>query len=126
MDLLNKTGVPLKSSGDGLSHKDINNINSAVNNSIDVINLDLKNYCNINQEMRNYSKTYTFSEAVKLVPKSRRSSGLRLRYLDLDNSYKEFIFSCPEVTEENWIEEDNWKLPFDVIDGGEWEISDNF
>ena len=60
MELLNKTGVPVKSSGDGLSHKDVNNINSAINNTVDVVNLDLINYCNINQEIKNYSKTFNF------------------------------------------------------------------
>ena len=126
MELLNKTRVPVKSSGDGLSHKDVNNINSAINNTVDVVNLDLINYCNINQEIKNYSKTFNFQEAVNLVPQSRRSPGLRLKYLGLDNSYKEFIFSCPSVTKENWVLEENWKLPFDNIDGGEWEISDDF
>lgn len=126
MDLLNKTGVPVKNPGDGLSHKDVNNINSAVNNAVSAINLDLKNYCNINQEINNFSKRFSFSEAVDLVPISRRSLGLRLRYLGLDDKYKEFIYNLSDISPDSWSKEENWILPFDKIDGGEWEISDDF
>ena len=46
-ELLNETGVPIKNPGDGLSHKDINSINIAVNNVIEAENFDLINFCNI-------------------------------------------------------------------------------
>ena len=128
-NLLNKSGVPVKNPGDGLSHRDINNINSTVNSAIDVINLDLQDYCNLNQEVNNYSRIFTLSEAISLVPRSRRKQGLKIKYLASENpkSYHEYIFSfIGNFTDSDWENTNNWSLPFTEIDGGEWEISDNY
>lgn len=128
MELLNKTGVPIKNPGDGLSHKDINAINSTVNNAIDAINLTITNYCNVNQEINDFSKTFTFLEAIKLVPVARRKSGLVVKYLSESRFYREYIFNYPgkTFTDEDWLLFDNWSLPFDQIDGGEWSLDDEF
>ena len=128
MELLNKTGVPIKNPGDELSHKDINAINSTVNNAIDAINLTITNYCNVNQEINDFSKTFTFLEAIKLVPVVRRKSGLVVKYLSESRFYREYIFNYPgkTFTDEDWLLFDNWSLPFDQIDGGEWSLDDEF
>lgn len=124
MDLLNKTGVPIKNLGEDLDYQEINNINSSVNSTIDVVNLNLMDYCNINQELKDYTRTFKLSEAIRLVPKSRRFPGFKLKYLSSDNSYKEYIYSNTIVTDSDWEQEDNWKLSFNIIDGGEWEIGE--
>ncbi len=127
-ELLNETGVPIKNPGDGLSHKDINSINIAVNNVIEAENFDLINFCNINQEQEEFSVVYTFREAVSKVPESRRKQGIVVRYLSEGNRYREIIFNFigPVVTESDWLDERNWSLPFKNIDGGEWAIEDDF
>ena len=127
-NLLEKTGVPQKVAGDGLSHRDINNINSTVNNAIDAINLDLKDYCNVNQEINNFSKVFSLYDAINAVPKSRRRLGLKLRYLSSNSpiSYCEYVFCGLSIDDENWSNTNNWTLPFIEVDGGEWEISDEF
>ena len=124
MDLLKNTGVPIKNSGDGLTHQDVNSINSTVNNAVDTINTNIKNYCNINQEVRDFSRTFTLEEAIVLVPQKRRLPGLVIKFVDRDNQFKEYLFNEISVTESNWTNLNNWKLPFNHIDGGEWEISD--
>jgi hypothetical protein len=128
MDLLDKTGVPMKKPGDGLSHKDINNINIAVNNVIDVVNKDIQNYCNINDEVNLPNQKFTFLEAVTRVPISRRKNGTVIKYLDINNRHQELVFNSvnKSITEEDWINIDNWFYPFSEIDGGTWSISDDF
>lgn len=125
MDLLNKTGVPIKNLGEELDFQEINNMNSSINNTVNVVNSNLMDYCNVNQEVKDYTRTFELSEAVKLVPKNRRSPGFKLKYLSSDNSYKEYIYCNTVVTDSDWEQKDNWKLSFNGIDGGEWEIENN-
>ena len=128
MELLKDTGVPMKKPGDGLSHKDINDINLTVNNAIEAINKDIQNYCNINDEVRLSDKLFSFSEAVVLVPKSRRINGMVIKYLGKNGRHTELVFNAPTTifTDEDWINFDNWSYPFSEIDGGTWLIDDDF
>ena len=126
MELLNKTGVPIKTAGDGLSHREVNAINSTVNNAIDAANLDLINYCNINQEVNDYSRVFTLASAIRVVPARRRCSGMNIKFLSTSGQMVEYIFTSTkkELSEEDWLDLNNWSLPFIEIDGGEWSISD--
>lgn len=128
MGLISNTGVPQKQSGDGLSHKDINNINSTVNTAVNAINEDLKNFCNLNQEANNYTRSFTLKEAIKAVPIDRRKQGMKIKYLSSTGTYKEYIFCLGKTTfsTEEWEDTENWMLPFNEIDGGEWELDDDF
>lgn len=128
MDLLNNTGVPIKRPGDGLSHKDINGINIAVNNVIDVVNKDLQNYCNINDDLNLPNKQFTFLEAVTRIPSSRRKNGMVIKYLGVNNKHYELVFNSKSksIIEEEWVDINNWSYPFSEIDGGTWSISDDF
>lgn len=128
MDLLNGTDVPMKKPGDGLSHKDINNINITVNNVVDVVNKDIQNYCNINDEVNLPNQRFTFLDAVIKVPSSRRKNGTVIKYLDINNRHQELVFNSTSksITEEDWVNSNNWSYPFSVIDGGIWSISDDF
>ena len=128
MDLLKDTGVPIKKPGDGLSHKDINDINIAVNNAIETINKDLQNYCNINDEVNFPNRQFTFLEAVTRVPNSRRINGTVIKFLDTNNKHQELVFNSTDktITDEDWTNFDNWSFLFSEIDGGTWSISDDF
>lgn len=123
MELLNKSGVALKSSGDGLSHQDVNAINSTANLAVGAINdAVLMNFCNINSEVNDYTRSFTLSTAVKVVPKSRRRPGLKIRYLNSEGIYSEYIYTGKNsvISDEEWEREFNWSISFTSIDGGEW------
>lgn len=128
MELLNNTNVPIKKPGDGLSHSDINGINMTVNAAVDVINKDILNYCNINDEVGNPKKRFYFADAVIRVPKSRRRSGMVIKFLNAIGRHEElvFTFSGEEITDSDWTNIENWSYPFTEIDGGAWQISDDF
>lgn len=124
MDLLNKTGVPIKYSGDGLSHKDINDINTTTNSCVDGVNYCIKDYCNINVEINDPDKTMTLKEAITLVPLSRRNFGMKVRFLDIENglSYSEYVYSGTVLGDEDWNNLNNWGSVINFIDGGEWDV----
>lgn len=127
-NLLNKTGVPNKTPGDGLSHKDINSINNTVNEVVEASNNDLLNSCNVNLETGEFDKVFSFLEAISSIPQSRRKPGIVVKYLSVGNRYEELVFNYygDLVSESDWLNEENWSLPFKEIDGGEWIIEDDF
>lgn len=121
MDTLSKTGVPIKSSGDSLSHQDINRINTTVNSNIVASNYLLQNFCNINDEISDYEKKFTLSEAISQVPSSRRKSGMKIRFLSGAGNYIEYVYSGGDVSDDSWENTDNWSSSLvNIIDGGEW------
>lgn len=124
MDLLNKTGVPIKYSGDGLKHTELNSINSTTNSCVDGSNYFLKSFCNVNTECNDYGRVFTLEQAIKQVPESRRSPGLKIRFLSEYDMYVEYTYSYVDVTSENWLDVNNWSCntvgPGNIIDGGEW------
>lgn len=125
MELINKTGVPNKYSGDGLSHIELNSINSSTNKCIDGTNYLLKSFCNINVECNDFTRIFTLEQAINQVPVSRRSPGLRIRFLNEKKNYVEYTYSSNSIQEEDWINVSNWynNSPEErnIIDGGEWE-----
>ena len=120
MNTLDKTGVPTKYSGDGLSHIDINSINSVTNANVDATNMLLKNFCNVNDEINSYTRTFTLEEAINQVPNTRRKPGITIKYLDIFNVFREYTYSGPDVTSENWTNVDYWYPGANEIDGGVW------
>lgn len=124
MELLNSTGVATKYSGDGLNHIEFNSINSTTNSCVDGANYLLKNFCNINVECNDFGRTFTLDQAIKQVPETRRSPGLKIRYLSEYGTYIEYTYYYTDVTSENWLNTNNWNCdtigPGNIIDGGEW------
>lgn len=120
MDLLDRTDVSNKNPGDSLTSADINSINNTVNAAVSYINENLKDFCNANAEINNYERKLTLSGAIRLVPEARRRSGLKIRFLGSEGAYSEYIYKGPDADESNWTNEDNWKSPYNIIDGGEW------
>ena len=123
MELLNKSGIAQKNSGDGLSHKDVNAINSTANAAVGAINdTVLMNFCNINSEVNDYARVFTLLSAVKIVPKNRRRPGLKIRYLNSEGVYSEYIYTGKNtvISDEEWEREFNWSISLTNIDGGEW------
>lgn len=123
MELLKKTSVPVKYSTDGLSHIELNDINSTLNNTVDAVNqLILNRNFNVNVEFNNYSKIYSLEEVLDLVPIDRRILGMELKFLSNTNEYSIYIYTGTDLEDLTWKSLDNWTIPnkLKIIDGGEW------
>ena len=117
MDIIQKTGIPTKNKGDGLSSADFNKINSAVNQNVDANNLYLKSIFDANLEMGT-NRYYTLGEAVSLVPVDRRRIGFRVRFLGPSGFFDEQTFYGDSL--EDWNDLSKWGHGGGIIDGGEW------
>lgn len=121
MELLNKTILPIKQKGDGLSAAEINSMNNTINLLVDYVNIVFKKYCNLNAEVNDDTRVFTLSEAVLLVPSSRRTPGMTIRFLGDDNIYHTYIYLSSQVNNESWVDLNNWYPDNTVIDGGVWQ-----
>lgn len=123
MELLKKTSVPVKYSTDGLSHIELNDINSTLNNTVDAVNqLILNRNFNVNVEFNNYSKIYSLEEVLDLIPIDRRILGMELKFLSNTNEYSIYIYTGTDLEDLTWKSLDNWTIPnkLKIIDGGKW------
>lgn len=121
MNLVQETGVPVKGIGSLLSSKEVNQINSTVNEEVAVGNAFLKNECNINAEIGNYARQYSLLDAIKIVPQDRRTPGMKIKFRNSKNTFSEFIFCGSGVSNEDWENTNNWiNGAASTIDGGEW------
>lgn len=120
MELLRGTGIDKFIVGQGLSSAIMNQLNDAINMNAHALNVLLKSNINLNAEVGNYEKTFTFSEAINQVPVSRRIPGIKLRFIDtLTKSWAEYIFTGTDSSE--WEDEDCWNYSSsNIIDGGEF------
>lgn len=105
MELLRGTGIDKFIVGQGLSSAIMNQLNDAIN---------------MNAEVGNYEKTFTFSEAINQVPISRRIPGIKLRFINTPTkSWAEYIFTGTDSSE--WEDEGCWNYSSsNIIDGGEF------
>lgn len=117
MDIIQKTEIPTKNKGDGLSSSDFNKINSAVNQNVEANNLYLKSLFDANLELGT-EKYYTLEEVIALVPASRRRIGFRVRFLRSSGFYDEQIFIGDSL--EDWNDLKKWGHGGGIIDGGEY------
>jgi len=117
MDIIQKTGIPTKNKGDGLSSADFNKINSAVNQNVEANNLYLKSIFDANLEMGT-DRYYTLEEVIPLVPANRRRIGFRVRFLSSSGFYNEQTFIGDSL--EDWGDTTKWGNGSRIIDGGEF------
>ena len=117
MDIIQKTGVPTKNKGDGLSSADINKINSAVNQNVEANNLYLKSLFDANLELGT-ERYYTLAEVIALVPQNRRRIGFRVRFLNSPGFYDEQTFTGDSL--DYWDDINKWSHGGGIIDGGEF------
>jgi hypothetical protein len=118
MDIIQKTGIPTKNKGDGLSSTDFNKINSAVNQNVEANNLYLRSIFDANLEMGT-NRYYTLEEVVPLVPASRRRTGFRVRFLSSPGFYSELTFIGDSL--DYWDDLEYWcRVSGNIIDGGEF------
>ena len=118
MNLLSRTGVPVKNPGDGLSAREINAINNTVNDTVDVANVYLKDYCNANFELGNLERQISLYEAITAVPSDRRTYGMTVRFLNHNGLWVTYSFLGSNISDD-WDNEDYW-VTGQIIDGGEW------
>ena len=119
MDIIQKTGIPTKNKGDGLSSADVNKINSAVNQSVEVSNMYLKTVYDANLE-NGTDRFYTFDEVVLLVPGNRRRIGLKIRFLMSSGFFEELTYIGDDLEVGSWRDRNNWSHGGSIIDGGEF------
>lgn len=121
MNILEKTGVPIKTPGMKLSAEDINKINSTTNNCVDAINYLLVDTCNINEEVGDHTRSFTLAEAIKLVPSGRRYPGILIRFKEKTTlRYEEYTYMGDYTNTAEFENPENWGSGISVIDGGEW------
>lgn len=120
MELLEGTGIDKFNVGQNLSSAIINQLNDAINMNAHALNVLLKSDINLNAEVDNYKKTFTFSEAINQVPVSRRIPGIKLRFIDtLTETWVEYIFIGSDSSE--WENEGCWNRSLsNIINGGEF------
>ena len=130
MNIVEKSSVVFNS-GEALSSSKLNSIVTKENEIIDVLNKILKSFCDINQET-GLQRVYTLSQAIAIVPVSRRSFTMKIRFIenaDLDGNnnlinirFAEYFYTGPMgFTNEDWLNPDNWSRDVpNIIDGGEW------
>lgn len=117
-NIVNQTGVPQKNSGDGLTAKEMNSINSTINTEVEVGNAMLRSFFNANLELGDYGRQLTLGVAIGLVPEERKNPGMTVHYLNTEGKYVDYIFSGNDIS--NWNNTDYWTPAVTRIDGGEW------
>jgi hypothetical protein len=118
MDIIQKTGIPTKNKGDGLSSSDVNKINSAVNQNVEANNLYLRSIFDANLEMGT-DRYFTLEEVIPLVPANRRRIGFRVRFLSSSGFYSELTFIGDSL--DYWNDMKCWGHGNgNIIDGGEF------
>lgn len=122
--LISGTTVPSKKLGDKLYHTDVNSINNAVNTTVAAVNNSLKSFCNVNlEEFADPTKEMLLQDAIIAVGKSRRTPGMRIRFLCSETHlWDTYDYIGKSVSKENWENQDNWMSSdqVDEIDGGEF------
>jgi len=119
MELINKTTLPTKQRGDGLSAAEINSLNTTVNSLVDYVNANLKKFCNLNMEYGD-SRNFSLGEAISLIPVTRRSLGMTVRFLESSGKYVEYTYVGRNIDSSSWANTANWVLENTLIDGGVW------
>ena len=120
MNILAKTGIPVKQKGDGIKVEEFNTLNSTVNSLVDAVNYLLKSFCNVNSEVNDWTREFTLQEAIGLVPESRRQPGIRVMFLSEDGIYLEYVYNYQYTSSDYWNNLDNWSIAINQIDGGTW------
>lgn len=118
-NLLNETTIPNKSKGDGLSAKEVNEINSTLNKEVKVGNTMMMTIFNVNLEIEDFTRNMSLKTAISYVPHERRCPGISVKFLNTDGVYAEYVFSG-EDPETQWNNTDLWSPLVVRIDGGEW------
>ena len=129
MDTLKKLTLRFKS-GEALTSESLNSIVTAINKTNDTINNILKSYCDINQET-GQQIAYCLGTAISLVPESRRSFTMKIRFIEnidmvgdvpTNLRYVEYFYTGPKSFDnETWLSETSWtKNVPNIIDGGTW------
>lgn len=123
-DLLKKPNIE-KVQGDRLSYSEINALDNAIDSIVDVINRDLKSYCNVNYELTGTNpdlmKEFSLSSAILLIDVSRRCKGFIIKFLEEESKvWVEYQYMHDILDLSSWKDVNNWKRinPIQIIDGG--------
>ena len=120
IEYINKTGLNF-TTGHKLTLADLQIMNNTINKLVDAVNMINKGSININSEINDFSKSFTLSEAISTVSTTRRWKGMKIRFKNSENIYKEYSYIGNSVNDSDWNNISNWisEEPT-LIDGGEW------
>lgn len=119
MEYIGKTGLSFES-GQKLSAASLGRMNDTINALVDAVNNMLRGVYDANLEGNDFTRAYTLQEAVAQASNTRRSLGMKVRFLGANGKYQEYSFIGSSLDNTTWLDEGNWKTGPDVIDGGEW------
>lgn len=120
MNYINETGISFNS-GEQLTAFKLQTLNNRINELINAVNNILKGSYDVNLEIKDFSRKLSLSEAINLVSKNRRSLGMKIRYLALNDCYAEYSYIGTTLEDSDWMDENNWSYRQDnIVDGGEF------
>lgn len=119
MKLINKTAAKFVD-GQKPTLADLQRLTETVNSLVEAVNLMLKGKVDLNFEYNDQERQFTISEAAEAVLNKRRAIGQKLRFKNMNNKYVEYSYVGSTLDEESWLDENNWVISLDTIDGGEF------
>lgn len=118
MELIGQTGLIFKS-GQKLSSSDLSKMNNTINDLVVAVNGLLRGIYNLNQELNDFERKFDLDEAIRLVSRTRRAKGMKIRFLSHNGKYVEFSYVGESLELADFTNENNWVDNISFIDGGE-------
>ena len=91
MNLVDKTGISFES-GQGISARQLNTMNNAINALVDRVNFLLLGLYDINREIEDYERVFNLGEAIAIVMQNRRALGMKIRFKTESGLYAEYSY----------------------------------
>lgn len=104
----------------GVTKKQMEAIVNKINELVIAENKLLAQEVNLNQEYNDPTRTFDINQAIQASKNIRRAKGMRLRFLGLNGKMVEYSYTGPDLSDEEWTNDNNWGTGIDVIDGGEF------
>jgi hypothetical protein len=74
----------------------------------------------VNQELNDFTRTFTLSQAIKIVSHSRRQRGMKIRFLRESGLFAEYSYRGASLSDSDFQDGENWVSGIEVVDGGEF------
>ena len=119
MDIIKKTGLTFES-GARLSAADLSKMNNIINALVEAVNNLMLACFDVNQELNDFSRTFTVSQAIGIVSQSRRQKGMKVRFLSESGLFAEYSYRGDSLSDADFLDSENWVSGIEVVDGGEF------
>ena len=102
----------------GVTKKQMIAIVSKINELVEADNKLLALEVNLNQELDDPTRIFDINQAIEASKNIRRAPGLRLRFLNSDNRMVEYSYTGENLSDNEWLDPENWCISPYLIDGG--------